>query len=296
MFSAFYEVAIGRAPIMFRAYLLAVLIQMFGVNGLAELGYLRAEVPPFFGIATLLGGLVYGWGMFLAIGCAGAVLYRAGEGKFNYMVAMLGYILAAWASNNGLTQTVRAFVGSNPLTLTLHQAMAIDRPLIVAILLMLGALWVMRGARAPYDGGWDWTRTGFAIGLIGIVAWMASAMTGKPAGLGTMQGGDSLATFLLERDLSALNWGMLLLIGIPIGSVFAAWRHGVSSAAPLRFDRLPQALAGGILMGAGAAIAAGDNMLHGLSGVPLLSVGSLVFMLCAFIGVAMAVRLKESRY
>ncbi|HWR57819.1 MAG TPA: YeeE/YedE thiosulfate transporter family protein [Thermodesulfovibrionales bacterium] len=52
------------------------------------------------------------------------------------------------------------------------------------------------------------------------------------------------------------------------------------------------ALSGGLLMGLSSAVAAGDNVLHGLSGVPLLAVGSLSFMLFVFIGVWLGVRLK----
>jgi len=110
MLSAFLEATTGRAPVMLRAYLLAVLIQMLAVNALTEYGVVRATIPPFFGWATLLGGIVYGWGMYLAVGCAGAVLYRAGEGKSDYLIAMLGYIIAAWASNNWLTQPLRAWM------------------------------------------------------------------------------------------------------------------------------------------------------------------------------------------
>lgn len=54
-------------------------------------------------------------------------------------------------------------------------------------------------------------------------------------------------------------------------------------------------MAGGLLMGAGAAMAAGDNVYHGLSGVPLLAVGSITFMVCAFVGVWLAVRLHWLR-
>ncbi len=59
----------------------------------------------------------------------------------------------------------------------------------------------------------------------------------------------------------------------------------------MRLRRIPLALAGGALMGSSAALAVGDNILHGLSGVPLLAVGSIVFMFFAFIGVWIGVRL-----
>ncbi len=292
MLAAFLEAATGRAPMMLRAYLLAVLIQMLAVNALAEYGFLRAAIPPFFGLATVLGGVIYGWGMYLAVGCAGAVLYRVGEGKFDYILAMLGYVIAAWASNNWITQPLRAFLGGAGATLALHQAIVLDRWVIVAAFLIAGMLWLLRGKRPPDEGGWNWARTGLALGIIGILAWTTSAMAGKPAGLGTMQGSDNLATLVLERNLSALDWSLLMLVGAPLGSAIAARRRGVSYSKPARFEHIPQAILGGALMGLGAAVAAGDNVLHGLSGVPLLAVSSLAFMLGAFVGVWTATRVK----
>ena len=96
MLSAFYELASGRAPDMLRAYLLAVLVQMVAVNTLAEYGYLHASVPLWYGWATPLAGFVFGIGMVLAMGCAGAVFYRLGEGKLDYLLpGVLGLMAGA---------------------------------------------------------------------------------------------------------------------------------------------------------------------------------------------------------
>jgi hypothetical protein len=44
-------------------------------------------------------------------------------------------------------------------------------------------------------------------------------------------------------------------------------------------------------MGLGATLVEGDNMLHGLSGVPLLAMSSLTFMLCIFLSTWVGVKL-----
>jgi hypothetical protein len=292
MLSACYEVVTGRAPDMLRAYLLAVLVQMVVVNTLAGMGYLRVTVPLFFGLATALGGFIFGLGMTLAVGCAGAVLFRAGEGKLDYGLAIVAYAVGVWASNDWIVQPLRRLLGNRGLDLTLHKALVMDRRVVVAILVVGTILWVIRGKRHPYQGGWDWGRTGLALGLVGVATWATSAMTGRPSGLGTAQGSDSLATLILERDVSALDWSLFLLMGIPLGSFIAARLHGASPGRSFRPGRLPLALAGGLLMGLGAALSAGDNIAHGLSGVPLLAVGSLTFMACVFLGVWLGVRLR----
>ena len=96
----------GRAPDMLRAFVLAVLIQMVAINSLIELGYLKITIPPFFGVATALSGLAFGLGMVLAVGCTGAILYRVGEGKLDYVFAMIAYAVSAWASNNWSVESI----------------------------------------------------------------------------------------------------------------------------------------------------------------------------------------------
>ncbi len=245
MLSICYEVATGRAPDMLRAYLFAVLIQMVMLNGLAEAGFLRATVPPFFGLATALGGFVFGLGMALAMGCAGAVLYRAGEGKLDYIFAMAAYAVGAWACDNWLVQPLRRILYGEGVALTLHRALTIDRWLMIAIAVVGTMLWVIRGRRLPYYGGWDWARTGLLVGLIGVAAWVASAMTGRPMGLGTAQGSDSLATFFLEFDITALDWSLFVVVGIPLGAFIASQLNGKSPGKPFHSKRSQKRLAEG---------------------------------------------------
>jgi uncharacterized protein len=270
-------------------------VQMVAVNGLAQAGLLQPAMPLFFGFATALGGFVFGLGMSLAMGCAGAVFYRLGEGKLDYAFSVFAFCLSAWVSNEWLAKPVQRLLGGSGDPLVLHKALVVDRWLVIAVLGVAAILWIIRGRRHAHLGGWDWLRTGILLGLVGVVAWGASAATGESVGLGTMQGGYSLATLILERDVTALDWHLFVVVGIPLGSFLAARLHGVSPGGPFRSERIPQALAGGLLMGLGAALAAGDNVLHGLSGVPLLAVASLTFMPCAFVGVWLAVRLKWLR-
>jgi len=58
------------------------------------------------------------------------------------------------------------------------------------------------------------------------------------------------------------------------------WVRGESVA------RYAQLGAGGLLMGAGAAVSGGCNLGHSMVGVPLLSLGSIVATLAIIAGVA----------
>jgi hypothetical protein len=291
MLSAFYEVITGRAPDMLRAYLLAVLIQLIAVNMLAELNFLQATIIPFLGLATLLGGFIFGLGMTLAVGCVGAVFTRAGEGRLDYISATLTFAASAWATDNWLTQPIQEFLQANRLTITLQRALELDRWVVIAVVAIGVIFWVIRGERRPYKHGWNWLQTGSALGVIGTLAWISSAGVGRPFGIGTLRGSDSIATFFLERDVSALNWNFFMVLGIPVGSFIAARIGTRFHAVDFKLQRIPQAMLGGVFMGFGAAIALGDNMSHGLSGVPLLALSSLAFMLTVFLGVWAGVKL-----
>jgi uncharacterized protein len=133
MLAIFYEILTGRAPDMLRAYVLTVLIQMVTLNTLIELGYLKITISPFFGVATALSGLVFGLGMVLAVGCAGAIFYRAGEGKRDSIFAIIAYAVSAWASNNWLVEPIRLTLHGKGMQMTLHHAVGMNRWIIIAI-------------------------------------------------------------------------------------------------------------------------------------------------------------------
>jgi uncharacterized membrane protein YedE/YeeE len=127
MLTAFHEVITGRAPDTLRAYMLAVLVQMIAVNAFIEFGDVQVPYVRFFGIATALGGFVLGLGMVLAVGCAGAVFYRAGEGKIDYIVVTIAFSISAWASNNWLTDVLRRWLGGDGIKHAIPREECLDR-------------------------------------------------------------------------------------------------------------------------------------------------------------------------
>lgn len=292
MLTAFYEVVTGREPDMLRAFLFAIVLQMLAVNALADFGHITLAVPPFYGFATAVAGFVFGIGMVLSMGCAGAVLYRAGEGKFDSMLVCIAFALGAWLANDWIVVPLHTALYSKTFSVTFPQIVPVHRWISLVVVLLSLGLWLMRSTGRPAEGGWRWPITGMLVGIIGTAAWLVSAKTGKSYGLGTMQGSDGLATLFLEWNISAVNWTAFMVAGIPIGSMTSARIHGKSPGRPLRSKRIPVALAGGLMMGFCAAIAAGDNILHGLSGIPVLALSSALFMIFSFAGAWVGIRLN----
>ena len=93
-----------------------------------------------------------------------------------------------------------------------------------------------------------------------------------------------------------VEWEVMLLAGILVGALLAAWSGGQLTGEwlpPLwqaRFGadshalRIATAFGGGALMAFGARLAGGCTSGHGISGTLQLSVGSWIAVLCFFIG------------
>ncbi len=276
---------------MLRAYLLAIAVQIVAVHAVTAIRHARIVVPPFYGVATALGGFLFGVGMILAVGCAGAVLFRAGEGKLDYVLASVAYAVGVWAGTDWLAVPVRRALGGVGTATTLDGGFFLDQPVVLLLVAAAVVWWVMRGPRRPYQHGWDWRWTGVWLGVVAVAGWTVSALEGQASGLATSHGADRLATFFLERNVSALNWSVFLVVGIPAGSWIASRLHGASFESTFHAHRLPRVIGGGLLMGVGAAIAGGDNIAHGLSGMTFLAWASITFMIFVFAGVWCGTRL-----
>lgn len=66
--SAFRDLFLIRDPTLFRAWLLALLVQMVGVHALQAAGWISLGGSPFWWPAAAVGGFVFGWGMALSGG------------------------------------------------------------------------------------------------------------------------------------------------------------------------------------------------------------------------------------
>lgn len=68
MNSAFRDLMLTRDVTVFRAYVLALMIQMVGVEILSGTGLIVTGGTPFWWGAAIVGGVIFGWGMALSGG------------------------------------------------------------------------------------------------------------------------------------------------------------------------------------------------------------------------------------
>lgn len=63
---------------------------------------------------------------------------------------------------------------------------------------------------------------GFLIGLVALIAWPASQLTGRVGGLGITTPSAHLISYIITGDSKQLGWGVFLVLGIFLGSFLAA--------------------------------------------------------------------------
>jgi len=281
MYTAFRDILLIRDLTLFRAYILALIIQTALVHLFGELGLLSLSAPSFYWLAAMVGGFIFGLGMTLAGGCSSSSYYRVGEGMVGSFVVVLMFIIFAAATAGGVLNPTADLLRAARMDLGEHSATIpylLGLSPWVFILLVFAPLgvWLYRGESRPPQRGWGWRKTGSALGVIAAVAWLASAWSGDfQYGLRITGPSASLLFYLASGDPGHLNWGVFEIAGIPLGAFVAArWNGEFHWRAP-KPQRLMQQALGGAIMGVGAVIAGGCNIGNSLTGLGILSLTSL---------------------
>ncbi|MGQ9834334.1 MAG: YeeE/YedE family protein [Candidatus Villigracilaceae bacterium] len=308
MNSAFRDIILGRDFTLFKALSVAILVEMIGFSILAFTGVVTLAPKPLMWGANIVGGLVFGFGMVLAGGCASGITYRVGEGMMGALMAVLGFGLSALMSATGvLNPILKSLQNTKIMTadnkpLTLANMVGVDLKvamLVLAILIIV--VWAVLAMRNKSSGrsfvtkskslgeaifkkGWTWLPTGIVVGLIGMLAFPLSAAAGRNYPLGITGGWVNIFQSLIKWQtvvegnvkVTALSWEGAEVLGVVLGALVAAWIAGEFAIRAPEPKILLQTFVGGLLMGFGATVSNGCNIGHILSGVPQLSIGSIV--------------------
>ncbi len=262
--------ALERRPRLLRAIAIAVATQVLLLPLLIAAGIANVERsaqaggPALLPVAQLVGGVGFGAGMALVGGCVTGMLWKAGAGA-----VALGIAIAGFAAGELLIRGPR-----EGMIAALDDA---SRPGEHALTGLLGAgytpLALVLGAAAfglLLRRGLAGLVAGIALGTAATVTWVAADAAGYNYGLGFV--GAAEGTRAAIGSGQALPFPFWLALGVIAGGAALGERR-------LRIPdgaRAWRALAGGVLMGAGGSVAHGCNIGHGLTGLPLLSLGSLL--------------------
>src|SRR5216684_1105564 len=139
-----------RDATILRAYGLALLVAMAGVEILEVLALVDIPLRPLHWLSNIVGGLLFGVGMILSGGCSGSTWYRAGEGAVGAWVVLLGFAIGATTAGVGVLSPVRTLLQKPTLATgdggppTLASLTGLPPWIVIAALALAGAIWLQR--------------------------------------------------------------------------------------------------------------------------------------------------------
>ncbi len=294
MNSGFSNVARTKDLTKPKSFLLAVLIQMAIVPLVFSLLYLFApdnsfiakiQLPPLFLVGTALGSLLFGISMYYAGGCAAGIFYKVGEKNTGAIIAIVGFVAGIYLMEKGflkgikeVTQSIVVFNQQPVWKLTLSTT-----PLILMVgaisVLAIGSLYLLlkQEDKKPDGAIWGWKKTGWCIGVVGIIAWASALLSDLSYGMSIMAGAIDMASL-------TLSWGLLFVLGIPLGAFWGSRKNKEKHFTLPKSAIIMKRLLGGFGLGASASMASGCTVGHGLTFAPLLGIGSIVGIVFIFLG------------
>ena len=279
----FRDMYIAKDNRMFYALLIAIAIQAVGVYALISFGVFQYSAGTLSILPAIIGAFIFGIGIILAGGCATGTWYRAGEGLVGSWIALAGYMLMATVMRTGPLGWIQSQAYSNTNgTNSIAETLGVNVWLIISVFVVIVAIIILRELKKPkvkipglkpkksglshvlFEKRWHPFFTAILIGVIATAAWPLSVASGRMFGLGVTTPSANILQYLVTGDVSFINWGVFLVLGVFLGSLFAAKMSG-----EFRF-RMPDvktglnSFSGGLLMGFGATLAGGCSIGNGL--------------------------------
>jgi len=276
------------------AILLAVFVSMVGFAALERWDLIIITPQPLRLIPALVGGTLFGCGMVLAGGCVTGTLYKAAEGRLTSMLALLGIGIGSNATRQGLlaparkalmraSRGVRLPAGAHDLVGVSFNALAAPMGAVATVVLLVAAFrrWRAGGSKLSLNkawrGSWPVKAAGLMVGALGWAAYLSSSAMGRNLPLGGLGGVSILFSKLVGGPRTGGEWIMLEVLGIIAGSALSAKIQGSLSLRSADAQTLLTALAGGLLVGAGATLGSGCFIGNVISGLAMMSIHSALF-------------------
>jgi len=277
----------------------------------------------------LIGGLLFGLGMTLASGCGARTLVRIGEGSLKALVVFLVMALTAFMTFRGVvallrTQTVDQLAFALPTRQDLPslaaRAMQSSEAspslrLLVASLMALAllgfALWDREALGRKAREHWG----AAGIGALIVISWFVTGYLGfieehpltlertylatnskAPEGLSFVGPlAYTLEVLIYTTDKSqTITFAIATVVGTVLGAFVSAKSNGSFRWGGFASTSdLSRHLLGAALMGIGGGTAMGCTIGHGLSGLSLLSLGSIMSTLAILSGAWIGLRLLQ---
>ncbi|HBM62316.1 MAG TPA: YeeE/YedE family protein [Citreicella sp.] len=307
---AIEDVLYGGSDLRLRMWGVAIGTAVLGSFGLMAAGLLEATDTYYLSVrwvplASIAGGLAFGYGMALAGTCGYGAIARLGGGDLRSFVIVLVMGVSTYVVLSGPLAPLRValFPQAEVITTTppglAHWLARLTGLPVTALGLGFGAL-ILAGALAspglrakPKQVAWA-----MAVGLAIVLAWAGTAWVAATGFAGVPVASHSFAAPLGD---SLLWWmtGSARPITFAVGSVAGVWAGaflGSLIKGHFRWEacedprELRRQIIGAALMGAGAVVAMGCTIGQGLSAFSVLALSAPVTMAAIFAGAALGLR------
>ncbi len=290
--SAIRDLRLFKDNYLWKTVMLAIALEIIAFQLMASAGLMTLTPKPFAPLGNILGGLIFGFGMVLAGGCASGVTYRSGEGMTTAWMAAIFYGLFATASKHGFLKpfitwlqgpvykvdasSVSKIYSEGKVGPTVATVLHVN-PWIPALIASALLLWYVFGTKTSERSGkgFNWYTTAILVTLVATLGyWTRGTFSEKSYGLGITGGWANVySTFTGGK----LNWEGAEVLGIIVGALIASLAaKEFKLRMPRKASTYAQVALGGFFMGIGAPLAGGCNIGHFLTGVPHLALGSIL--------------------
>jgi uncharacterized protein len=310
-----------------RQWLMALGIAIIGVGLLTSYSLIDTSKTIYTGnkitwLSTIVGSLMFGFGMVLASGCGSKTLVRMGSGNLKSFVVFLVLGLSAYMTLKGIFGVLRVntvdtvFVTLNtnqdlpsvlsPILGIAKNDLQLILALIIGVPLILVALvkknfWTINNLLA-----------GLGIGLAIVVVWWISGQLGYLAedpntleevfvatNSGRMESLTYVApyAYVMEWLIFFSDTSKKLTLGVVsvFGLFFGSFIYSIATRT-FHWETFRNAedtgnhLVGGMLMGVGGVTALGCTIGQGLTGISTLAISSLIAFFGFFIGAVLGMK------
>ncbi|MBX2856504.1 MAG: YeeE/YedE family protein [Rhodobacteraceae bacterium] len=278
-------------------------LEALGEIDLSQTLYASAVWNP---VASVVGGLLFGYGMAIAGNCGFGALSRAAGGEMRSFVVAVVMGIAAYMTLGGPLASLRQALFSVERTAPEVETLGIAHaaaawtgaaPLWIAIA-VVGLLLIVALASSSFRASPGLMAWGAVVGVAVVLGWWGSAAvarTGFEAGMleshsFTAPLGESLL-YLMTSTGGGFSFGVGSVAGVVLGSLLACLAQGHFRWEACDDPReLGRQLFGAFLMGVGGVIALGCSIGQGLTAFSTLSVSAPVVTVSIIAGAALGLR------
>jgi uncharacterized membrane protein YedE/YeeE len=298
----------------FRAWILAGVTALIGTQLLDAWGVVTLSKSMYLGanfnwLGNVLGGLMFGYGMVFAGGCASRNLARVGSGDLRSLLTLIVMGLFAYMAIGGIIGPVRAWLeqltsinlatfklGSQGLGAILAAATAMKPStanlLLTTLIGLVGLVYCFKDE--SFRGSGNHILSGIGIGLCVIAGW---ALTGLAFDEMADRPTSPISLTYVRPTADSIEWlqrftaaripgfGVATVFGAVLGSFLTAIAMGrfrLTTFSDVNDTR--RNLYGAVLMGIGGVMALGCTVGQAITGVSTLALGSYLTFAAIVIG------------